>query len=61
MQAKRAADAAIEETGITTAFPIMATRHNTWEAVTAIDRIQPSMRPTSAAKIKASKVKPIAT
>ena len=34
----------------------MATKHNTWEAVTAIDRIQPSIRPTSAAKIKASKV-----
>ena len=56
MQAKRAPHAAIEEAGVTTAFPIMATKHNTWEAVTAIDRIQPSIRPTSAAKIKASKV-----
>ena len=56
LQAKRAAHAAIEETGVTAAFPIMATKHNTWEAVTAIDRIQPSIRPTSAAKIKASKV-----
>ena len=59
MQAKRAPHAAIEETGVTAAFPIMSTNYNTWDTVTAIARIQPSIRPTSAAKIKASKVRSV--
>ena len=56
LQAKRLPHTAVEQTGITAAFPVMSTKHGAWETVTAIDRIQPSIRPTSAAKIKESKV-----
>ena len=34
----------------------MSTKFGTWDTITAIDRIQPSIRPTSAAKIKEAKV-----
>ena len=56
MQAKRLPHAAVEQTGITAAFPVMSTKHNAWDTVTAISSIQPSIRPTSVAKIKESKV-----
>ena len=57
-QAKRAPHAAIEDTGFTAAFPVMSTKFGTWDTITAIDRIQPSIRPTSVAKIKEAKVLP---
>ncbi|CAK0787083.1 hypothetical protein CVIRNUC_010299 [Coccomyxa viridis] len=55
LDAKRAPHAAIEDTGFTAAFPVMSTKFGTWDTITAIDRIQPSIRPTSVAKIKEAK------
>ena len=42
--------------GVGATFPVMSTNHNTYDAVTAIAKIQPSIRPTSKAKIHEAKV-----
>jgi hypothetical protein len=54
-QAKQEARKAAE--GVGADFPVFWTDSSAWEAVTAIDQIQPSVRPTSQAKIQEAKVR----
>lgn len=56
LQAKHAAQRSREAEGVVTFFPVMACDQSTWDTITAINRIQPSMRPTSKAKIQKAKV-----
>lgn len=57
VQAKHAALKEQEDAGLVAFFPVMSSDHNTWDAVTAIGRIQPSIRPTSRAKIEEAKAR----
>ena len=56
VQAKHAALKDQEDAGLVAFFPVMLTDNNTWDAVTAVSRIQPSIRPTSKVKIQEAKV-----
>lgn len=56
MQAKHATLKDQEDAGLVAIFPVLSTDNNTWDAVTAASRIQPSIRPTSKAKIQEAKV-----
>ncbi len=56
LQAKHTALKEQEDAGLVAFFPVMSSDNNTWDAVTAISRIQPSIRPTSKAKIEEAKV-----
>jgi BioD-like phosphotransacetylase family protein len=42
--------------GVGATFPVLTTALDTYDAVTAIAQIQPSIRPTSKAKIQEAKV-----
>ncbi|CAL8464970.1 g4505 [Coccomyxa elongata] len=55
LQAKHTALKEQEDAGLVAFFPVMSSDNNTWDAVTAISRIQPSIRPTSKAKIEEAK------
>jgi BioD-like phosphotransacetylase family protein len=57
-QAKHSALKDQEDAGLVAFFPVMSSDCNTWDAVTAVSRIQPSIRPTSKAKIQEAKVRP---
>lgn len=56
VQAKHATLKDQEDAGLVAFFPVLSTDNNTWDAVTAASRIQPSIRPTSKAKIQEAKV-----
>ncbi|BDA50565.1 phosphate acetyltransferase [Coccomyxa sp. Obi] len=55
LQAKHMVSKEQEDAGLVPFFPVMSTDNCTWDAVTAISSIQPSIRPTSKAKIEEAK------